>query len=132
MWTYRVEELAADDEYTPGATCAFVLSYKGKDWDRWYDLKDARKWCRDMNRAYEITWGQDRNDENAVAHAYVGPGKMDPRAPLCARGWNRSNGFGFSIFRNVVHGGYCAVCERRVRMGDWHPVAARRRKTKWL
>lgn len=74
--------------------------------------------------------GQDRNEPDAVAHIYDGHFD-DPGQPLCARGWNRNDGFGYSIFRGVSTGGICKVCERRHAEGKMG-VPPRERKTKWL
>lgn len=75
--------------------------------------------------------GQDRNEDNAVAHLYSGT-FADPGDPFCVRGWNRSDGEGYSIFRNNVgNAGICKVCARRVKEGR-PPVPSRPRKTKWI
>lgn len=75
--------------------------------------------------------GQDRNDDTVVAHLYRGtfdkPGK-----PMCARGWNRSDGHAYSIFRNNAgSSGVCKICSRRAKAG-LAPIDPRDRKTKWL
>ena len=74
--------------------------------------------------------GQDRNEPKAVAHIYEGP-FSDPGRPMCARGWNRDNGFGYSIFRNSAKNGICKICLRRLVEGR-EPVEAKERETKWL
>jgi len=76
--------------------------------------------------------GRCRNDEHVVAHLYKGT-FGDPGEPMCARGWNRDNGFGYSIFRGESNAtaGICKVCVRRALKG-LDPVPARERKTKWL
>lgn len=74
--------------------------------------------------------GLDRNEPQAVSHLYeVFPG--DKYRPMCARGWNRSNGFGFSIFRGHAPNGICKVCQRRRDAGE-PSVPAKARRTKWL
>lgn len=74
--------------------------------------------------------GQCRNQNDVVAHIYEGMFN-DLIGPLCARGWNRANGFGFSIFRgNVGERGICRVCERRRDKG-LGAVKPRERKTRW-
>lgn len=78
----------------------------------------------------EYVVGQDRNEDYAVAHLYDGD-HSDPGQPMCARGWNRDGGFGYSIFRGINTGGLCRVCERRARAG-LPSVPPRERKTKWL
>lgn len=75
--------------------------------------------------------GQDRNDSNVVAHLYAGD-FANPGLPYCVRGWNRSDGSRYSIFRGVVgDAGICAVCQRRYQAG-LAPVEPRYRKTKWI
>lgn len=75
--------------------------------------------------------GQDRNDMNLVTHIYKGD-FSDPGNPMCVRGWNRSGGERYSIFRgNVGDIGICRVCKRRMFQGK-DGVPSRPRKTKWL
>ena len=75
--------------------------------------------------------GLDRNDQHLVAHLYDGT-LDDPGWPLCARGWNRGNGHGYSIFRNNIgDAGICSVCVRRAQAG-LKGVPPRDRKTRWL
>ena len=75
--------------------------------------------------------GQDRNDMNLVTHIYKGDFN-DPGLPMCVRGWNRSDGEGYSIFRgNVGDVGVCRVCVRRMLQGK-DGVPSRKRKTKWI
>jgi hypothetical protein len=78
--------------------------------------------------------GLDRNDQRLVAHLYACPPARphDPFAPMCARGWNRSDGKGFSIFRgNIGDAGVCRVCRRRADAG-LPPVRIANRKTRWI
>lgn len=77
-----------------------------------------------------MIWGQDRNEPNAVCHAYEGD-MVDPGNPMCVRGWNREGGWGYSIFRNNPTGLPCKVCLRRIAEGR-KGVPPRDRKTKWL
>jgi hypothetical protein len=75
--------------------------------------------------------GQDRNDENLVTHIYKGDFN-NLGLPMCVRGWNRSNGKSYSIFRgNVGEAGVCRICVRRMLEGK-DGVESRARKTKWL
>ncbi len=75
--------------------------------------------------------GHDRNEDNVVTHIYKG-NFSDPGLPMCVRGWNRSSGEGYSIFRgNVGNVGLCKVCVRRTLAGK-DGVQSRRRKTKWI
>ena len=74
--------------------------------------------------------GQDRNEPRAVAHLYRGTFQRVGN-PMCHRGWNRLNGFGWSIFRNNLGSGICKVCLRRA-LKRLKPVRAINRVTKWL
>jgi len=74
--------------------------------------------------------GQDRNESAAVAHLYKG-NFSDPGLPMCVRGWNRSGGDGYSIFRDSGDGDICKICKRRAEEGK-PGVPSRKRKTKWL
>ena len=75
--------------------------------------------------------GLDRNDQHLVAHLYKGT-NADLRLPMCVRGWNRSNGKGYSIFRgNIGRAGICYICLRRALAGK-DGVSSRERKTKWI
>ncbi len=75
--------------------------------------------------------GMDRNDDHVVTHLYSGD-FGDPGEPYCVRGWNRSDGEGYSIFRgNVSDAGICRICRRRYDAG-LPPVPSRYRKTKWI
>ncbi len=75
--------------------------------------------------------GQCRNSDDVIAHYY----EQDDRGnltPMCARGWNRDGGFGFSIFRGCTgNKGVCNVCTRRVIQG-LHGVKPKKRTTRWL
>ena len=75
--------------------------------------------------------GLDRNDQHLVAHLYKGS-MDDPGMPMCVRGWNRSGGQAYSIFRNLQgDAGICQVCLRRALQGK-DGVMPRPRKTRWL
>lgn len=77
--------------------------------------------------------GHDRNDTDGelVTHLYKGD-MSDPGKPMCARGWNRLNGHGYSILRNNVGSrGICKICLRRAQAG-LDGVEDRDRKTRWL
>jgi hypothetical protein len=78
----------------------------------------------------EYTTGQDRNEDKVVAHLYLGTFE-DVGNPMCYRGWNRLDGFGFSIFRNLEDIKLCKVCLRRAKQKAL-PVEPVERKTKWL
>jgi hypothetical protein len=75
--------------------------------------------------------GQDRNDDTIVSHLYRGT-FAEPGQPMCLRGWNRSGGEGYSIFRDAVtNNKVCRICMRRAKEGK-EPMPSRKRKTKWL
>ena len=75
--------------------------------------------------------GHDRNEPNVVTHIYKGD-FGDPGLPMCVRGWNRSGGEGYSIFRgNTGEVGICRICMRRTLAGK-EGVPSRERKTKWI
>jgi hypothetical protein len=81
--------------------------------------------------SHEYVIGLDRNDTHLVAHLYRGT-FGDVGDPMCVRGWNRSDGAGYSIFRNNVDdAGVCRVCMRRAEQGK-EPVPSRPRKTRWI
>lgn len=73
--------------------------------------------------------GLDRNEQQLVAHLYRGTFD-NPGNPMCARGWNRLNGHGYSIFRNCGDR-ICKVCMRRASTRR-PPVRELDRTTKWL
>ena len=75
--------------------------------------------------------GLDRNDQHLVAHLYKGT-FGDPGLPMCVRGWNRSDGEEYSIFRNNIGDSrICKICSRRALAGK-EGVPSRKRKTRWL
>lgn len=75
--------------------------------------------------------GQDRNTDDVVAHLYKGTFNA-PSLPMCVRGWNRSDGERYSIFRGIVgNRGICKVCFRRA-VARKDGVESRERKTKWI
>jgi hypothetical protein len=78
----------------------------------------------------EYVTGLDRNDQHFVAHLYRGKFD-DPGNPMCARGWNRCDGLGWSIFRNTEQERICKVCLRRAEEKR-DPVASVKRKTRWI
>lgn len=86
--------------------------------------------------ARKFTVGMDRNDQDkVVAHLYEETGSGDEYrlTPMCERGWNRSDGAGFSIFRgNASEAGICKVCVRRRREDRPAIAVAKGHKTKWI
>lgn len=96
--------------------------------DVWRVMNDKQKTIQ--IRKYKMILGQDRNEPDAVTHIYEG-NYNDPGRPYCARGWNRDNGYGYSIFRGLSTGCICKICSRRYEEGR-DPVEPRDRKTKWL
>lgn len=81
-----------------------------------------------MGKEYVV--GLDRNDQHLVAHLYRGTFGY-PGRPMCVRGWNRSDGCSYSIFRNQYGPGICKICMRRAEKG-LEPVESRHRKTRWI
>ena len=77
----------------------------------------------------EYVTGLDRNDQHLVAHLYKGTFDR-VGLPMCARGWNRLNGHGWSIFRNCGER-ICKVCLRRANM-KLPGVRELDRPTRWL
>jgi len=78
----------------------------------------------------EYVTGLDRNDQHLVAHLYKGSFDKVGR-PMCARGWNRLNGHGYSIFRNCGKDRICKVCLRRAH-AKRPGVRERDRVTRWM
>lgn len=64
--------------------------------------------------------------EEATSHLYE---KLDDGMlrPMCAMGWNRSYGFGFSIFLRVSGRSLCRICEMRANKG-LHGVDPKQRR----
>lgn len=82
-------------------------------------------------RGREYVTGLDRNDQHLVAHLYRGTFN-NCGSPMCARGWNRSDGESYSIFRNNVgDAGICKICLRRAEQKK-DPIETAHRKTRWL
>ena len=53
--------------------------------------------------------------------------------PMCGYGWNRSNGYGFSIFRGALGTeGNCKTCQKRLRQGRLPFMDGWPHPTKWL
>jgi hypothetical protein len=73
--------------------------------------------------------GLDRNDQHLIAHLYQGTFNSTGN-PMCARGWNRSDGISYSIFRNCGDK-VCKVCMRRAQENR-DSIPSVNRKTKWL
>lgn len=79
----------------------------------------------------EYVTGLDRNDQHLVTHLYTGT-YANTGNPMCARGWNRCDGEGYSIFRNNVgRAGICKICMRRAK-DKRDPVKSATRKTRWI
>lgn len=71
---------------------------------------------------------------NEPASAIVGLGTRTGYLPMCRKGWNRSDGAGFSIFRGHRGArGLCKVCARRAA-ANLPGIEAKpgSHKTKWL
>ena len=86
-----------------------------------------------LPKSWIYVGGTCRNEpNNQKSHIYAGPSYDDLRGPLCTYGWNRIDGYGFSILRNNGSGrGECATCSKRAELG-LGPVAPKSRKTKWI
>lgn len=87
-------------------------------------------------RARVFIVGADRNEQDKVhAHLYeqTGTGEDYALVPMCEWGWNRSDGFAFSIFRgNGSARGICKTCQGR-RKADLPAITEPRgHKTKWI
>jgi hypothetical protein len=78
----------------------------------------------------EYVTGQDRNEPTVVAHLYRGAFD-NVGDPMCARGWNRLDGQGYSIFRNLHDVRICKTCTRRAK-AKLPPAPRLHRKTKWI
>ena len=78
----------------------------------------------------EYITGQDRNDDTLVAHLYRGT-FSEPGNPMCLRGWNRSDGDCYSIFRNLPGVKICSICSRRASQNK-DSVSSKKRKTRWI
>ena len=80
---------------------------------------------------YVCGMGRNPGEEKLVTHLYKGD-NSDPGLPMCRRGWNRANGFAYSIFRGIIsEAGICSVCLRRA-LEDKDGVKPKKRKTKWI
>jgi hypothetical protein len=82
---------------------------------------------------YVTGMGRNTGEEKLKTHLYRGT--MDnPGLPMCRRGWNRSDGERYSIFRNnVSNAGICKTCLARAekKLPGVEAVLGSH-KTKWL
>ena len=78
----------------------------------------------------EYVTGLDRNDQHLVAHLYRGT-FANVGNPMCARGWNRTDGASYSIFRNIDHAQICKICVRRAAK-KLDSIKSAQRKTRWV
>jgi hypothetical protein len=70
----------------------------------------------DIPKGYVVGLGRDPK-EPPIAHLYKGTFN-NPGLPMCRFGWNRDEGFAYSIWRgNAGKEGICDVCLRRARAG---------------
>lgn len=75
-----------------------------------------KKYIMDIE-GYIAGCSRDHDDDHKVTHLYKGDFN-NPGLPMCARGWNRAGGSGYSIWRGVISsGGLCKVCVRRAMKG---------------
>jgi len=75
--------------------------------------------------------GQCRNDKYALTHTYaeMADGEL---YPMCGYGWNRSDGYGFSIFRNQYGTeGKCKLCKNNLEDGKPPVIDGFYHKTRW-
>lgn len=76
--------------------------------------------------------GQCRNDPRAKSHTYAEDHKGN-LLPMCGYGWNRTDGYGFSIFRGTYGSeGDCKICRRNLREGKPPKKQGIERKTRWI
>uniref|UniRef100_A0A6H2A2X7 Uncharacterized protein n=1 Tax=viral metagenome TaxID=1070528 RepID=A0A6H2A2X7_9ZZZZ len=96
-------------------------------------MSDVEKYPRMKPGGWVYVIGACRNSPDATkTHIYTGPAFNHLVGPLCGYGWNRSDGYSFSILRNNVGGrGTCQTCENRVGAGRG-PVPPWPHKTRWL
>lgn len=66
-------------------------------------------------RKYLPGMGRNDGEESLVTHLYEYKGTISNiLGPMCRKGWNRSDGSGFSILRNnVSNKGICRTCQKR-------------------
>jgi len=80
---------------------------------------------------YIIGMGRNPGEDKLVTHLYKG-NFSNPGLPMCRRGWNRSDGFAYSIFRgNTSKAGICRICLKRA-LKEKDGVDPKKRKTKWI
>ena len=80
----------------------------------------------------DIVEGMCRNEQHAArSHLYASvDGEL---VPMCGYGWNRSNGFGFSIFRgHQSMRGTCKLCLRNLAAGKPPVKDGWEHETKWI
>ena len=82
---------------------------------------------------YVTGMGRNPGEEKQCSHLYA---EYDDGTylPMCRKGWNRSDGGRFSIFRgNIGQKGVCKVCQRNADAGK-QGVESKpgSHKTKWL
>lgn len=86
-----------------------------------------------MSKVIDYISGVCRNDpEGSRSHTYAKTSAGN-YWPMCDYGWNRSNGWRFSILRGWRGGrGHCRICEKNVAEGKRPVIRAREHKTRWL
>jgi len=73
--------------------------------------------------------GRNPGEEKNVTHYYLY--ESDYYQPMCPYGWNRANGFSFSILRNNYGRRNCKLCLKNIKAGK-PPVEPKFRKTQWI
>lgn len=84
----------------------------------------------EIRKQYIEAIGRNTGEEKQHSHLYEVT--KDGYLPMCMYGWNRSDGFGFSIFRGWAgKRGTCKTCQRRAdqNLSGIEPI---KHKTKWL
>ena len=77
--------------------------------------------------------GMDRSEDGYKnkTHLYEGP-FSDLGKPMCKYGWHRSDGEGYSVFRNnISQAGICTLCLKRAE-ANLPGVDPWPHKTKWI
>ena len=80
----------------------------------------------------EYVEGMGRNPGEEYQHSHLYEVLDDGYMPMCGYGWNRSDGYAFSILRGWTGAkGICKVCSKRAEK-NLPGVDPMPHKTKWL
>ena len=81
-----------------------------------------------VEHACHVDWCNKMVKEDGSEVCIEGPDLL----PMCPYGWNRSDGFSFSIFRgHTASRGECKLCRRNVDGGK-PPSEPREHRTRWI